>query len=157
MKYIILIVILCLVTLFGCTSNGVIETTGNLVNDELNIDLISANSKLTDFYDKPSVILFGGTFCSHCKSAIPVFKEKIYDVYSQEINIWINVVDKGTFDIESIPQGYNPNLVFNDITNTKCEYVPSWIVLDEVGTVVTSSCGGEKELSDMLKSIEDLI
>ena len=157
MKYIILISILCLVTLFGCTSTGTIETAGDLVTDGSNIDSISSNSKLTDFYGKPSVILFGGTFCSHCKSAIPVFKEKIYDVYSQEINIWINVVDKGTFDIESIPQGYNPNLVFNDITNTKCDYVPSWIVLDETGKVVTSSCGGEKELSDMLKTIEDLI
>ncbi len=145
MKIITVLTLSIIVLLLGCTTAQVQDIE------------ITSNSKLNDFYGKPSVILFGGTYCEHCKAAIPVFKEKVYDVYNEEMNIWINVVDGGLFEIEDIPQGLNLNLDFNNITNTKCGYVPSWIVLDETGKVALSSCGGEKELSEMMKTIKELI
>lgn len=118
---------------------------------------IGNQSSLDDFYGKPSIILFGGTYCSHCQQSVPVFKEKVYDVYADKIHIWINVIDGGKFAIDDIPQGLNINLDFNQITGTKCQYIPSWVVLNEGGKVILSSCGNEKNLDDMIDTIKKLI
>jgi len=143
-----IILILSIAVLSACT------ITGNAVKKDATL---TSESNLDDFHGKPSIILFGGTYCGHCQQAVPVFKEKVDDVYSDKVNIWINVVDGGKFDVEEIPQGLNSNLIFDDITETGCKYVPSWIILDENGDVALSSCGGEKEMGDMIKTIGGLV
>ena len=148
MKKIFLILILSVLVLSGCT------ITANTIQDGYNMN---SESELVDFYGKPSVILFGATYCGHCRDAIPAFKEQLYDVYSNKINIWVNVVDKGLFDIEGIPQGFNSNLDYNEITGSVCNYVPSWVILDKTGSVVLKSCGSEKDLDEMLNIILELI
>jgi thiol-disulfide isomerase/thioredoxin len=118
---------------------------------------INKDSTLNDFYGKPSVIVFGGTYCPHCRDAVPVFKEKVFEVYKEEVNIWVNVIDGKMFDVEGIPQGLNNNVDYNAITGEECNYVPSWLVMDAEGNVTLSSCGNEKEMSDMIYAIQDLI
>ena len=132
----------------GCTIKENIIKKDITINSEANLE---------SFYGNPSIILFGGTYCSHCQQAVPIFKEKVYDVYSEDVNIWINVVDGWKFNVEDIPQGLNTNLDFNTITGTGCRYIPSWVILKENGKVALSSCGGEKEISDIIQTIEKLI
>lgn len=131
---------------------------GSLRNIEIKEEIkVTSESNIEDFYGKPSVILFGGTYCGHCQKTVPIFKEKVYDVYSNDINIWINVVDNKKFNFEDIAQGLNSNLNFNEITGTECNYVPSWVILNEKGDVTLSSCGGEKDMEDMIETIGALI
>lgn len=118
---------------------------------------MSEDSKLEDFYGKPSVIVFGGTYCPHCRDAVPIFKENVYESYKEDVNVWVNVIDGKKFDVDGIPQGLNPYLDFNEITGGECNYVPSWLVMDAEGNVALSSCGNEREMSDMISEIENLI
>ncbi len=134
-------------TLFGCT---VIKSTA--------IDFpILDTSTAKDFRGKPSVIVFGGTYCSHCVKAIPLFKTNVWDVYHDKANLWVNVVDKKKFDVEEVAQGFNPNFTFEKIAFRKCESVPSWVVLDKNFSPVLSSCGGEKNMEDMLVKLSELV
>lgn len=134
-----------------------IPESKELSTENINDKNITSTSKLEDFYGKPSVILFGSTGCSHCRSAVPVFKTQVYEKYKNDVNIWINVIDQKKFDVENIPQGFNNNLAFNRITGKVCNYVPSWVVLDKEGKVVLTSCGNEKSMEDMITSINSLI
>lgn len=147
-----LFILLIILSLTGCGT-----LTGNVINDNKSTALMSIdkNSHLSDFYNKPSIILFGATYCGHCQAAMPLFKEQVYDVYKEDLNIWVNVVDKGTFPVEEVPQGYNENLDFDEITGKECDYVPSWVLLEKGGEVVMSSCGGEKEMAEMLQGIKE--
>ncbi|MBT3463501.1 hypothetical protein HOD20_01295 [archaeon] len=130
------------------------QISNNKIIENNNIDTYST---LIDFYGKPSIILFGSTYCSHCKEALPIFKEKVYNVYNKEINIWINVINNDYFDITDIPQGFNEEIDFEKITNIECKYVPSWIILDKFGNVKMSSCGNEKTMNEMVYTINELI
>lgn len=143
----LLFIILISILVTGCT------ITGDVVHE----NYLNSDSKIEDFAGNPSIILFGATYCSHCQNAIPIFKEKIYDIYSSKVNIWINVIDDEEFDILEIPQGLNSNLDFTKITGQECNYVPSWIILDKKTNVVLTSCGGEKDLDEMIKEIHNLV
>jgi thiol-disulfide isomerase/thioredoxin len=145
MKQIILLILLTITILSGCTTDP-----------KSTIQNIDSSSTLEDFYGKPSVIIFAGTYCGHCVSSMPVLKKEVYDVYKEDINFWVNVIDKKTF-LELIPQGYNPNLDFENITNSDCGYVPSWVVLDKFGKVALKSCGNEKEIKDIVSTINNLL
>jgi thiol-disulfide isomerase/thioredoxin len=120
-------------------------------------DSITARSSLDDFKGKISVILFGGTYCAHCRQVLPRFKTQVWDVYKNQANLWVNVIDGGTFDVEEVAQGLNLNLDYNHITNSKCDYVPSWLIMNKEGQVVLKSCGSEKTLEDMISQIKNLI
>jgi len=152
---IVIIIAICfLMVLSACTETSIV---GDVTFESDNSKIITASSTLEDFYGKPSVILFGATYCSHCQAAVPIFKEQVYEVYKEDVNIWINIVDKGLFDIEGLPQGFNPNLVYNQISSSQCNYVPSWVILDKFGQVALKSCGSEKEMQDMINKLEELI
>lgn len=131
---------LCLFPFFflGCTSQD-LETS--VVNTPEKTT-ITEKSQLTDFFGKPSLIVFGGTYCPHCRDAMPTLKSQIWEVYQNDINLWVNVIDQKKFDVQGVPQGFNPALNHGQITGTPCGYVPSWIVLDKTGKVVKSECGG---------------
>jgi thiol-disulfide isomerase/thioredoxin len=129
-------------------------------NTKTKSTVINEQSKLKDFYGKPSIILFGGTYCPHCKKAIPDFEKTIYTPYKDKANIWVNVVDGKDgkkFDNNVIAQGFNPNLKYNDITGEDCKYVPSWLILDSNGKVVLSSCGNKKTMDDMENTLKGLL
>ena len=61
--------------------------------------VITETSTLSEFEGKPSVVIFGGTYCPHCTKAIPLFKTQIWDNYSEKANLWVNVIDKKKFDV----------------------------------------------------------
>lgn len=130
------------------------------VNNNQNNKNITVSSNLDDFQGKPSVLYFGGTFCPHCVTGVPIVKAKVYDQYKDKINVWVNVVDGqdgSKFKIDEIPQGYNSKLVFNDIVGEKCGYVPSWILLDKDAKVVLYSCGSERPIEEMIAKIQELL
>ena len=115
------------------TNNPATQTTG-----------ISATSSLKDLKGKPTVVLFGSTGCPHCRDAMPDFESKIYTPNKDIANVWVNVVDGKDgkkFENDVIAQGFNKNLVFNDITGEECGYVPSWLILDKDGKLAESACG----------------
>lgn len=151
MKKILLLIIIGIVFLTGCANQNE-EIIDNSIITENNIN---SQSTIQDFYGKPSIILFGGTYCPHCVSTMPIFKKEIYDVYRGKINVWINVIDNGKFEVD-MPQGLNQQLEFTKITNKECNYIPSWVILDSKGIVQSSSCGGEKDLEEMLLVISKL-
>ncbi len=128
----------------------------NLQNT-VNTSVITETSALSEFEGKPSVIVFGGTYCPHCKKAVPLFRDQIWNNYNDKANLWVNVIDQKKFDIEDVAQGFNPNLEFEKIANTPCGYVPAWVVLDKEFKPVSSSCGGDKTLDDMQKTLDDLL
>lgn len=148
---------LCLFPFFilGCSSEG-LETS--VVTDPAQtqtVSQITETSTLDDFSGKPSLIVFAGTYCPHCRDAMPALKSQIWDVYSDQVNIWVNVIDQKRFDVEGVAQGFNPALDFAQITGEACGYVPSWIILDAQMQVVEKQCGGGdaavmKEIIDSL-------
>lgn len=113
---------------------------------------LDEESKLKDFFGKPSVIMFGGTYCPHCRRAIPTYESDIWAIYKEKANIWVNVIDGKDgkkFETDILPQGYNANLNFNDITEGDCRHVPSWVILSPEGKVELSSCGSEHTIEEM--------
>ncbi|MBW3020465.1 hypothetical protein KY334_04155, partial [Candidatus Woesearchaeota archaeon] len=108
MRKLILLLVILLMT--GCVSNSV----------------ISQFSSLEDLEGKPTLILFAATYCEICQNVMPSYREEIYLEYGESINFWINVVDNKRFRTD-IPQGLNTKLDFEDLTEMKCNFVPSWV------------------------------
>jgi len=123
---------------------------------EIKSNTISVSSKLEDFYGKPSLIVFAGTYCGHCVTMVPELEKEIWNRYRLEANIWINVIDgsKGKkFNVKEIAQGYNPNLEYDKIMGD-CSYVPAYVVLDKEGNQILRSCGGEKTIAEVKAAID---
>ncbi len=140
--------IFVMVVLAGCANNKQLPK-GNKDLTEEKITLPK------DFLGKPSVIIFASTHCPHCKNSMPEFETKIWDKYHDKLNIFVNVVDKREFEQKRIKQGFRSDLDFEKITNHTCDFIPSWIVLDEHGSVIDASCG-EKGIDNKTKSIKDI-
>jgi len=120
---------------------------------------ITTESTIEDFLGKPSVIVWGGTYCPHCRDAAPVFEKQVWDVYKDGANLWINVIDGqdgDKFPVD-VAQGYNPDLEYNEITGGNCQYVPSWVILNEKGAVELASCGSDREVSEMVEKLDELV
>lgn len=137
-----------------------VEIKDNDLNNETKINAeyrIDEFSKLEDFLGRPSVILFAGTYCGHCTALVPEFEKEIWDKYSDIANIWVQVVNNDTFNVDRLKQGTNSNLNYNDITNGNCRYIPSFLVLDSEGNVELKSCGSEKSLEDIKNKLDTLV
>jgi len=122
---------------------------------KISINKINVDSKLEDFSGRPSLIVFAGTYCVHCRNLIPELEKEIWSRYRLEANIWINVMDgaSGTrFDVNEIPQGYNQNLDYEAIIGD-CSYVPAYVVLDKNGKQILRSCGAEKTIDEIKQAI----
>ena len=122
---------------------------------KISINKINVDSKLEDFSGRPSLIVFAGTYCVHCRNLIPELEKEIWSRYRLEANIWINVMDgaSGTrFDVNEIPQGYNQNLDYEAIIGD-CSYVPAYVVLDKNGKQILRSCGAEKTIDEINKQL----
>lgn len=126
-----------------------------VVAPEIQSNTIGVGSKLEDFYGKPSLIVFAGTYCGHCVTMIPELEKEIWNRYRLEANIWINVIDGSTgkrFNVKDIAQGYNPNLDYDKIMGN-CRYVPAYVVLDKDGKQILRSCGSEKTIAEIKSAI----
>jgi len=122
---------------------------------KISINKINVNSKLEDFLGRPSLIVFAGTYCGHCRKLIPELEKEIWSRYRLEANIWINVMDGASgnrFDVNEIPQGYNQNLDYEAIMGD-CSYVPAYVVLDKNGEQILRSCGAEKTIDEIKQAI----
>lgn len=123
---------------------------------EIKSNTIGVSSKLEDFYGKPSLIVFAGTYCGHCVKMVPELEKEIWNRYRLEANIWINVIDGSTgkkFNVKEIAQGYNPNLEYDKIMGD-CSYVPAYVVLDKEGNQILRSCGSEKTIAEVKAAID---
>ena len=139
------------------TNNQIITGESDITETpEIKTNTIGVDSKLEDFYGKPSLIVFAGTYCGHCKTMIPELEKEIWNRYRLEANIWVNVIDGSTgkrFDVKDIAQGYNPNLEYDKIMGD-CSYVPAYVVLDKDGKQILRSCGSEKTITEIKQAID---
>lgn len=124
-----------------------------------NTATMTQTSTLTDFAGQPSLIMFGGTYCSHCQSTVPKVESLVWDEYKTKMNVWLQVVDgeSGAKFKTTMPQGYNENLSYESVVGENCGYVPSWALLDANGDVLESSCGNSKSLEELVYAVEDAI
>lgn len=132
------------------TGESDVGTSPSLTTNEIN-----ASSKLEDFYGKPSLIVFAGTYCGHCNTMAPQLEKEIWNRYKLEANIWINVIDGKSgkrFNVKDIAQGYNENLEYSEIIGD-CSYVPAYVVLDKDGQEILRSCGSEKTIEEVRAAI----
>ena len=114
---------------------------------------------IEDFYGQPSVVFFAGTYCPHCQNAVPGYEEQVWDVYKNDVNVWLQVVDGAegkTFDT-TMDQGYNASLSYEGLAGEECGYVPSWVVLDAEGAAAMSSCGSEFGVETIVENLEALL
>ncbi len=146
----LLIASFSLLLLAGCATTPAPELQTNATSSPL------ATATKQTLMGRPSVIVFGGTYCPHCQNAVPVFKTEIADPYAHQANIWVNVIDQKKFPVD-VPQGFNPNFTFEGLAQKKCGYVPSWVVLDKETNPVLSSCGTEKSIDDMKEALNGLL
>ena len=134
-------------------------TEENITSPHLINNTINASSTLEDFYatGKPSLIVFAGTYCGHCKTLIPELETEIWSNYSTKANIWINVTDGKDgkrFPVSNIAQGYNSNLDYDEIIGD-CDYVPAYVVLDKTGKEILRSCGSTATSIQKIKQALD--
>jgi len=117
----------------------------------------NSDNKLVDNDDawKKQIIIWWATSCPYCVQAMPEFKEKIYDVYKDTVDININSVNWQEFDVE-IPQNLDTSNMpsFFEIVWEECNFVPSFAVLDENNNVLLSSCWSEKSIEDIIEVIK---
>ncbi len=121
----------------------------------VNPDTSSVSSK----ENKPSFIVFAGTYCGHCRVLIPELEKEIWDNYKDKVDIWVNVIDGQTgktFPVTRIAQGFDPALSYDEIM-VDCSYVPAYVVLDKDGKQVLRSCGSEKTIDDIKNTLNNLL
>ncbi len=160
MKNIFSIVILfTTITLAGCATNQSKDNDKKIVPaiESKEIKTVEKNKSIEKFLGKPTVIILAGTFCPHCVKSMPEFETKIWDKYNKDVNIFVNVVDKGKFEQKRIKQGVDANLDFEKITGRECGYIPSWIILDKKGKVQNESCGGKKGIDEIEITLKELL
>lgn len=104
---------------------------------------------------KKQIIIWWSTWCPHCVSAMPEFKEKIYDIYKESIDINVNSINWKKFDVE-IPQNIDTSNMpeFFTVVWKECNYIPSFAVIDKESNVLLSSCWWEKTIDDIIKIIK---
>jgi thiol-disulfide isomerase/thioredoxin len=108
--------------------------------------------------DMPVVFVLAGTYCPHCVTEIPEI-DAVWAEYGSDVAFWVQVVDgaEGKKFEANLPQGYNENLVYNDIAGIECAYVPSWVILDAAGEVAKTSCGNEFGTDVMTEVLDGLL
>ncbi len=113
---------------------------------------------LKDFLGKPSVIFLTTTTCPFCVEALPKYETKIWDIYNEKVNIFVNVLNDQKFTEQRIAQGHKPELSFQNITGEECGYVPSYVILNSLGEVVKKTCGANvKNINDIALALDNLL
>ncbi len=160
-----ILIALVTIALIGIIAQVVINKKGGSAEQVAINDLgaITSNSRaeaVGRLAGKPAVVFVVGTFCPHCQSAMPKYKTDIWDVYKDRVNIFAHVIDGESgkrFDVAGIPQGYDAQLNFENLTGESCDYVPSWVLLDAEGNTVDSSCGAKKGIDVIKSGVDSLL
>ncbi len=147
MKKIIFIIITCLLLISCATQPKIEEKEDNKITGEATLDFLKG---------KPTLIFFASTSCPISTKKVYEFEWKIWDKYKDKINVLINVIDGGRFNIKEVPQVTDMTIDFFDITGNVCDYVPSWILLNSKGEVIDTSCGGEKDFDYIERELNRL-
>ncbi len=138
-------------------TNSTPKVTINDLGTFNNTDRVGAVER---FLGKPTVVFVVGTFCPHCQNAMPKYKTDIWDKYKEKANIFAHVIDgdRGKrFEVPEIPQGYDTQLSFENLTGESCDFVPSWVLLDSNGETVDSSCGAKKGIDVIQSGLNNLL
>lgn len=69
------------------------------------LDMEGNTVKLTDYFGKPMVLNFWASWCSPCKSEMPLFQEK-YEEYGDEVNFLIVALVDGTTETVESAKAY---------------------------------------------------
>lgn len=163
-KILIIPVLLIILSLSACNAtqdnltknNDNQNTTTEETKDVVKVDN-SRDNVIKNFIGKPTLIILASTTCPHCKAAMPKFKTEVWDKYKDSTNIFVNVLNDSKFDVEEITQGFDKNLNFKILTGKDCGYVPSWVILDRKGEVAQESCGGSKDITDIISTFDNLL
>ncbi len=158
------IIIVGLVSFFYFNASKDNPVSNSKTKMDATTEMETKNSGMTErdkavqkFLGKPTVIFIAGTYCSHCVSNMPKYKSEIWDNYKEQANIFVNVIDKKKFDVPEITQGFDEKLTFDILIGEKCNYVPSWIVLDKNGEVADKSCGTKKGVDEIKTILNKLL
>jgi len=130
---------------------GFITWKGKLFGQTSRTDVVQK------FLGKPSVIFIAGTYCPHCRDAMPEYETKVWDVYNEKVNVFVNVIDNKKFEQKRIAQGTDTLLTFKTLVGEECGYVPSWILLNKDGEVQENSCGVTTGLDVLVSKIDGLL
>lgn len=106
---------------------------------------------------KPKIVFLTTTFCPACQIAVPKYETEIWEVYKEEIDIFVNVLDKQKFPVENIPQGFKEELTFKTLTGEVCNYIPSFVILNKKSEIVKKSCGGGGNIQKIIEKLDYLI
>lgn len=106
---------------------------------------------------KPKIVFLTTTFCPACQIAVPKYETEIWEVYKEEIDIFVNVLDKQKFPVENIPQGFKEELTFETLTGEVCNYIPSFVILNKKSEIVKKSCGGGGNIQKIIEKLDYLI
>lgn len=128
------IIILLTITLTSCFWKK--------VESDPNIDLNNISGKRTYLW-------FVATWCPHCKNEMPVLEE-FYKKYKSKVNMQMIVIDGKKFAWNyTIPQDITNPLTYQQATNEKCDYVPSYIIYDENKQIIEKVCWGRLTFEEL--------
>ncbi len=112
----------------------IIASCGVSNTPDANIDIMEKNGKKT-------FVWFVATWCPHCNSEVPVLNE-FYNDYKDFTNMQLIVSDKKYFNGNfSIPQDTKNTLTYQQMTGEACDYVPTYVILDEEKNIIEKKCG----------------
>lgn len=162
-KSILMTLIAATVTILaGCgttTTTWITEEENNSTNQEERESTTVIQPEkidLNNYLWKPTMIVWAGTYCSHCQREVPLIEEKIYNELGSSINLSLKVIDNKRFDI-NMPQEMGADVYFEDIAWTECGYIPSWIILDGKWKVALQSCGSQKTTNEAKNKLLELL
>ena len=115
---------------------------------------VSKKITMSDLLWKPSVFVWCETSDPLCIQFIPSFESRIFDVYKDEIHMYV-VTDSESYFFSAIPQ-LSPLwlplwLIDNELWS--CNIIPRRIVLNSAWELLLASCGWEKSLADLEKKL----
>ena len=112
-----------------------------------------ANLDLTKTLDKTTFVWFVASWCPHCKAELPVYEE-FYKENKTKVNMQLIVEDwkKMSWDY-TIPQDISNPTSYEELTWEKCEYVPSYVILDKDKKVVDKQCWAKLSKEDLTKKL----
>lgn len=140
-KYIIIFLIFALLISVWTFSYLKIFKQENIKNTEFSQELKNNEEVEKTEVKLRTFIWFVRTDCPNCQSEMPVL-QKFYDKYNKFANMRLIVIDwKSMWEEYTIPQDFDYPVSYTDLTGETCDYVPSYVILDEDKNILTKACG----------------
>lgn len=98
------------------------------------------NIDLNNITGKRTFLWFVATWCPHCQEEVPIL-DQFYRQYKGAINMQLYNQDRKKFNWDYlIPQDIAGITSYEKIAGETCEYVPSYVILDENGDILEKAC-----------------